>query len=209
MPSEPKKTSSFSKLIDTRDKYFTKPHRAEKMKQFPALFKFKPEKCPVYIVASPTDRFCFYQVWKASKICSQTALFHCGITRYLLYQRPISVTNKNVLSALQKSNVICELSRLCKNRYVGRTSQRLQNRIKKHVSKSFRSSQKRILPVSQCKSSTQSASQFLASDLAIGLHLLRNLASAQHYDDNKYSIFVQDRSSTSSICSWYHFCPNF
>ena len=89
----------------------------------------------------------------------------------------LSVTNKDVLPALKKSNRIYQFSCHCDRRYVGRTSQRLQNRIKYHVPKSIRScssSQKRLLPARQCKSSTQTNTKSLASDSAIGLHLLQN-----------------------------------
>ena len=51
----------------------------------------------------------------------------------------LSATNKYVLPALQKSNVIYQFSCHCDSRYVGRTSQRLQDRIKQHVPKSIRS----------------------------------------------------------------------
>ena len=41
----------------------------------------------------------------------------------------LSAANKDVQPALQKSNVIYQFSCHCDSRYVGRTSQRLQNRI--------------------------------------------------------------------------------
>ena len=98
---------------------------------------------------------------------------------------------------LQKSNVIYQFSCHCDSGYVGRTFQRLQDRIKQHVSKSIRScssSQKRSLPARRCKSSTQTNNQSLASDSAIGLHLLQNPICAQHYDDRRFSILAQGRS---------------
>ena len=49
----------------------------------------------------------------------------------------LSATNKDVLPALQKSNVIYQFSCHCDSRYVGGTSQRLQDRIKQHVPKSI------------------------------------------------------------------------
>ena len=109
----------------------------------------------------------------------------------------LPATNKDVLPALQKSNVIYQFSCHCNCRYVGRTSQRLQDRIKQHVPKSIRScssSQKRFLPARRCKSSTQTNTQSLASDLAIGLYLLQNPTCAQHYDDSRFSILAQGRS---------------
>ena len=102
-----------------------------------------------------------------------------------------------VLSALLKSNVNYQFSCHCDIRYVGRTSKILHNKIKQHVPKSIRSGsflQKRILPPRhQCKSSTQSNIQALASDSAIALDSLQNLACAQHYDDSRFSILAQDR----------------
>ena len=73
----------------------------------------------------------------------------------------------------------------------------LQDRIKQHVPKSIRpcfSFQKRLLPARRCKSSTQTNTQSLASDSAIGLHLLQNPTCAQHYDDSRFSILAQGRS---------------
>ena len=101
-----------------------------------------------------------------------------------------------LLSAFQKSNVIYQFSCHCDSRYVGRTYQRLQDRIKQHAPKSIRSysfSQKRLLPARRYKASTQTNTQSLVSDSAIGLHLLQNLTCAQHYDD-RFSILAQGRS---------------
>ena len=86
------------------------------------------------------------------------------------FSQLLPATNKDVLPALQKSNVIYQFSCHCDSRYVGRTSQRLQDRIKQHVPKSIRScssSQKRLLPARRCKSSTQTNTQSLASDSAL------------------------------------------
>ena len=124
-------------------------------------------------------------------------LFLCGTTWCLLYQQASPATNKDVLPALQKSNVIYQFSRHCDSRYVGRTSQRMQDRTKQHVTKSIRScssSQKRLRPARRCKSSTQTNTQSLASDSAIRLHLLQNPTCAQHYDDRRFSILAQGRS---------------
>ena len=165
---------------------------AMKMKQFHALPKFGPEKCPVYLrppwLGSVSIRF-EKQVQSAVKQC-----FSAVEPRVVYSSNELpSATNKDVLPALQKSNVIYKFSCHCDSRYVGRTSQRLQDRIKQHVPKSIRScsSQKRLLPARRCKSSTQTNTQSLASDSAIGLHLLQNLTCAQHYDDSRFSILAQ------------------
>ena len=68
----------------------------------------------------------------------------------------LSATNKNVLPALQKNQVIDQFSCHCGSRYIGRTSQRLRYRIKQHVPKSMcccSSFQKRLLLARRCKSS--------------------------------------------------------
>ena len=111
-------------------------------------------------------------------------LFRCGTTCCLIYQRASLRYQQG-----QKSNVIYQFSCHCDCRYVDRTSQRLQDRIKEHVPKSMSScssSQKRLLPAGRCKSCTQTNTQPLASDSAIGLHLLQNPACAQHYDDRDF-----------------------
>ena len=142
-------------------------------------------------------RFCFYPDKKASEICCQTVLFRCGTRVVYSTNELLSATNKDVVPALQKSNVIHQFSCPCHSWYVGRTSQRLQDRTKQHVPKSVRScssSQKRLLPARRCKSSTQTNTQSLASDSAIGFHLLQNPTGTQHYDDSRFSILVQGRS---------------
>ena len=96
--------------------------------------------------------------------------------------------------------MIYQFSCHCDSRYVGRTSQRLQDRIKQHVPKSIcpcSSSQKCLLPARRCKSSTQTNTQSLASDSVVGLHLLQNPTCAQHYDDSRFSILAQG-------CSPFH-----
>ena len=109
----------------------------------------------------------------------------------------LSSSNKDVRPALQKNNVIYQFSCHCDSRYVGRTSQKLQDRMKQCVSKSicsFSPSQKCLLSVRWCKSSTQNNKQSLVSDSAIGFHLLKNLVCVQTYDDSTFSIFAHGRS---------------
>ena len=125
----------------------------------------------------PMVQFYLYQISKkqvksAVKQCFSAVepLDVCS-TNELLF-----ATNKDVLPALQTGNVIYQFSFHCDSRYVGSTSQRLQDRIKQHVPKSIRScsSQKRLLSARLWKFSTQTNTQSLASDSAIGLHLLQN-----------------------------------
>ena len=176
---------------------------ALKMKQFHALPKSGPEKCPVYLrlpwLGSVSTWF-EKLVESAAKQCfSAVELRFVYSTNELL-----SAANKDLLPALQKSNVIYQFSCHCDSQCIGRTSQRLRDRIKQHVLKSIRScsfSQKRLLPARRCKSSTQTNTQSLASDSAIGLHLLQNSTCAQDYDDSRFSILAQGPFTFSSICS--------
>ena len=111
---------------------------------------------------------------KASKTCCQTVLFLCGTTHYLYYQQA-SLRYQQGCSiaqpALQKSNVIYQFLCHYDCRYVGRTTQKVNDRIKQNVAKSIcscSSSQKPLLPARRCKSSTQTINtQFRATDSAI------------------------------------------
>ena len=147
---------------------------------------------PMFFLA----RFCFDEVRKESEVGQPTLLHYCGTTSFL--HKPASSRNrKNVLPASKKSKIIYQFSCHCDSRYVGRTSQRLQDTIKQHIPKSIHSgvsSQKRALPARDCKSSSQSATQHFASDSAIGVHLLQNPTCAQHYDDSRFSILAKRRS---------------
>ena len=248
LPSELDKIK-FILLTNGYFEHIIKSFMAMKMKQFHDLPKFEPEKCPVYLrlpwLGSVSTRF-EKQVKSAVEQC-----FSAVEPRVVYFTNELlSATNKDILSALQKSIVIYQFSCHCDSRYVGRTSQRLQDRIKQHVPKSIRSCsfcqkrdcflhvganlpprlmpiqplnfifykilpalnimmtvrscsfcQKRLLPARRCKSSTQTNTQSLASDSAIGLHLLQNPACAQHYDDSRFSILAQGRSPFHLICS--------
>ena len=145
---------------------------AKKMTQFHAPRKFGPERCPAYLRLPWLGSTRFEkQVKSAVKQCFS------AVEPRVVYstKKLLSATNKDVLPAFQKSHVIYQFSCHCDSRHVCRTSQRLQDTIKQHVPKSIRScsSQKRTFPTPQCKSFTQPNIQSLASDSAIGLHLLQ------------------------------------
>ena len=116
----------------------------------------------------------------------------------LLYSELLSATNKGVLPVLQKNNIIYQFSCHCDSRNVGRSSQKLQNRIKQNIPKFISSCfifQKRLLPARRCNSFTETNTQYLPSDLAIGIHLFQNPVCAQHYDDSRSSTLAQCRLS--------------
>ena len=81
------------------------------------------------------------------------------------------------------------------SRYVGRTSQRLEERIKQHVPRSIANpptSHNRQNLSRSCKANTRSQ-QFHKS--TIGQHLLDNAQCAFHYNNEKFSILARGRSS--------------
>jgi len=88
------------------------------------------------------------------KFCWSGANAIVYTTKDLCPHKPAN--KKDVLPAFQQSNVIYQFSCHCDSR--GRTFQRLQDRIKQHISKSIRNatcSQTRIQPKRDYKSSTQ------------------------------------------------------
>ena len=161
-----------------------------------ALPTLGPEKCPVYL-RLPWLGFVSIRFEKQVKSAIQQCYFAVQPRVVFSTNQLLPAPQKDVLPASHKSNVIYQFSCHCDSRYVGRTSQRLQDRIKQHVPKSIRSgisSQKRILPSRDCKSSSPPLTQSPASDSSIGTHLLQNPDCAQHYDDNMFSILAIGRS---------------
>lgn len=107
-------------------------------------------------------------------------------------KRLLPATKKDVLPAFHQSNVVYEFSCHCDSRYVGRTSQRLQDRIKQHVPKSIRTGQ-----CSQDRTALSRSCKFKPSvtcDSAIGQHLLENKSCALKYNNNKFSIIGKGRT---------------
>ena len=102
---------------------------------------------------------------------------------------------KDVLPSHHHSNVIYQFVCHCNSQYVGRTSQRLEERIKQHVPKSITNlpaSHNRQSLSCSCKANTR-PQQFYES--AIGQHLLDNAQCALHYSNEKFSIIARGRSS--------------
>ena len=80
----------------------------------------------------------------------------------------------------------------CGSRYVGRTSQRLQDRICQHVPKIIRNklNQERSQPNRKKKAPIS----IPYCDSAIGNHLLENQNCAAHYNENQFSVIAKARS---------------
>ena len=107
-------------------------------------------------------------------------------------RRILPAIHKDVLPASQLSMVVYQYVCRCKCRYVGRTSQCLQDRICQHVPKTIhnKTNQERIQPTRKSKINSSTPN----CDSAIGTHLLKHPNCALHYNDNQFSILSKARS---------------
>ena len=109
-------------------------------------------------------------------------------------RRMMPSIRKDVLPSTNRlSNVIYQYMCRCNIAYVSRASQRLEDRIKQHISKFICNQTKhhKIFPGRPCNS-TQNITK-LGS--AIGLHLLQNKKCAENYNVTLFSILAIGRSS--------------
>ena len=100
---------------------------------------------------------------------------------------------KDSVPTTQKSCVVYEFSCRCEARYVGRTTQRLADRIKQHVPTSIRT--KNTITGKQPPRMCKNSNSKMKSDLAIGQHLITDPECAKTYTDNNFGIIGQARSS--------------
>ena len=148
------------------------------------------EKCPVYLhipwIGNVSMKF-EKQITSAVKCCyfsvEPRVIFN---TRQLL-----PAIKKDVLPSHYHSNVIYQFVCHFDSRYVGRTSQRLEERIKQHVPRSIvnpPASLNRQSLSRSCKANTR-PHQFHQS--SIGQHLLDDAQCALHYSNKKFSILAR------------------
>ena len=100
----------------------------------------------------------------------------------------LSVVRKDVLPIGQK--IICEYSCYCDSKCVGRTLQRLQDRIKQHVCKWLQQQEKRPTRFQLGRSCKQKCVN-PDCDSAIGRHLLENEHSTANCDDKRFKILAE------------------
>ena len=110
------------------------------------------------------------------------------------FKRMLPVAHKNVLFTIQKSFVTYEYQCHCDSRYVGRASQRIQDRIKQHVLQWLRQQltcPRRSQPHRSCNRTDNKS----GCDSANGQHLLANDQFALNFDNKRFSILATARSS--------------
>ena len=105
---------------------------AKKIAQFSTLKPFGPEKCPVYLrvpwIGKPSTN-----LEKEVKTAVESCYGSVSTRLVFTSKRMLPVAHIDVLPIIQKSSVINKYKCHCDSRYVERTSQRLQDRIKQHV----------------------------------------------------------------------------
>ena len=112
-------------------------HISKKIAKFSTTKPFGPEKCPVHVRAAwigSASQQVEHQVKTAVQTC------YGAVSPHLIFssQCMLPAAKKHVLPANQRSMVIYEYVCPCDSRYVGRATQRLQERIKHHVPKAIR-----------------------------------------------------------------------
>ena len=111
-------------------------HISKRIAQFSTAKPFRPEKCPVYLRApwiGSASQQLEHQVKSAVQNC------YGAVSPRLIFssQCMLPAAKKDVLPANQRSMVIYEYMCHCDSLYVGRTTQRLQERFKQHVLKAI------------------------------------------------------------------------
>ena len=118
----------------------------------------------------------------------------------------LPAAKKHVLPANQRSMIVYEYVCHCDCRYLGCTTQRLQERIKQLVLKAIsqkttltqeqgthRSQPTRTQPKRKCKAKSKTQMK-PESDSAIGQHLLESYQCARNYSDSQFKILTTARS---------------
>ena len=119
---------------------------SKKIAQFSMPKRFGPENCPVYLGVSWIGKTSI-NLDKNVKTVVESC-YGSVITRVVFTsKRMLPVAHKDVLPTMLKSSVVYEYSCYCDSGYVGRTSQRLQDRIKQHGYNSKQSALHNLNPV--------------------------------------------------------------
>ena len=143
---------------------------SKKIAQFSTPKRFGPDKRPVYFRVSYTGKTSL-TVEKNVRTAVENCYGSVTVRTVFVSRHMLPASRKDVLPAHQKSSVVCEYKCHCDSRYVGRTYQRLQDRIKQHAPKWLRqhTGSQPIQPDRACKKK-----QFIPKcGSAIGQHLLR------------------------------------
>ena len=136
-----------------------------------------PAKCPVYLKLPWIEEI--------SKTFGQSIKL---ITDRTFLSLDLLVCFWQKLSSYPLTKNLNRLQCECRSRYVGRTNQKLGDRIKQHVTSVIRNKTQpsREQPDRQCRSS-----HFIGCDSAVGKHLLFNKSCAETYSDGNFRILYK------------------
>ena len=157
-----------------------------------SLTVFGPEQCPVYLKlpwrGKISQKF-EQQVKRSVSQCYNSVAMRVIFTTHKL----LPSGQKDVLPTKKLNNVIYEFQCRCDARYVGRTSLRLEDRIKQHILLALRNNLEtgRTQPSCTCINLTRMPAQ---SDSSIGQHLLNNSECAQDYHAEWVQIVAHART---------------
>ena len=126
-----------------------------------------------------------------------SAVKHCffSVEPHVVFmtQQVLPATKKNVLPSHHQNNVIYQFVCHCDSRYVGCTSQRLEERIKQHIPKSITNPPTPHIRQSLPRLGKNTSPRQL-HESAIGQHLLDNTQCALHYNMDKFSVLARART---------------
>ena len=116
--------------------------------------------------------------------------FRMNLVFIFTTRKILPTIHKDVLPSLQQSMVVYQYVCRCDCRYVGRTSQKLQDRINQHIPRCIRSDKRptKTLPNRECKITCTPS---VYCDSAIGQHLLENKECAKHFNDAQFLFWLQ------------------
>ena len=107
---------------------------SKKITQFSRPKRFGPDKCPAYLRVTYTGKAAL-TLERKLRIGVENCYESVALRTVFVFRQMLPASRKDVLHAIQKSFVIYEYKCHCDSRYVSRTAQRLQDRIKQHVPK--------------------------------------------------------------------------
>ena len=157
--------------IDSKTKHFRNPSAPVE----------GPPRCPVYIRLPYIGTLS--QMYKKRITDAVRRCFYSVNLRVILTSKPILQSAvKDVLPSMNRSNLVYLFSCCCESKYVGRTSQRLQSRIKQHIPKNIL----KVLGTNKKPKSKPSS--------AIAQHLLKNISCGKQYQPSMFTIIGNGRS---------------
>ena len=165
------------------------------MSQFRRPTQLGPKKCPVYLHLPGLGNVSM-RYERQIKTAVNRCYFAVEPRIVYIVRQLLPAAQKNLLPASHQSNIVYQFLCHSDSRYVSRTSQRLQQKIKYHVPKIILqglTSKDRSTFARSCKliRSLEAETSFSA----IGQHLLQNPTCAREYNDGNFSILARGRTA--------------